>query len=90
MLKHKELTGVTEEEIQKAKEEELVYRTAKIDIKAPHFVFYIKQLLEDKYGIDRVERGGLKVTTSLDYSVQQIAEDEVTKVYQKWCAKRSA
>jgi len=79
MLKHKELTGVTEEEIQKAKEEELVYRTAKIDIKAPHFVFYIKQLLEDKYGIDRVERGGLKVTTSLDYSVQQIAEDEVTK-----------
>ncbi len=57
----------------------MVYRTAKIDIKAPHFVFYIKQLLEDKYGIDRVERGGLKVTTSLDYSVQQIAEDEVTK-----------
>jgi len=79
MLKHKDLTGVTEEEIQKAKEEELVYKTKRIDIKAPHFVFYVKQLLEDKYGIDRVERGGLKVITSLDYSVQQIAEDEVVK-----------
>jgi membrane peptidoglycan carboxypeptidase len=79
MLKAKSLTGVTEEEIQAAKEEELVFTTKKIDIKAPHFVFYVKQLLEEEFGIDRVERGGLKVTTTLDYSVQEIAEDEVIK-----------
>lgn len=79
MLKHKELTGVTEEEIQAAKDEELVYSTKKIDIKAPHFVFYVKQLLVEKYGIDRVEKGGLKVTTTLDYPVQEIAEEEVSK-----------
>lgn len=77
MLKHKSLTGVTEEEIAAAKKEELVYSTKKIDIKAPHFVFYVKQILEDEYGVDRVERGGLKVTTTLDYSIQEIAEEEI-------------
>ena len=79
MLKHKDLTGVTQEQIDAAKAEELVYNSKKIDIKAPHFVFYVKQLLEEKYGIDRVEKGGLKVTTTLDYSLQQIAEEEIEK-----------
>ena len=79
MLKHKNLTGVTEEEIQAAKDQELVYNTKRIDIKAPHFVFYVKSLLEKEFGVDRVERGGLKVTTSLDYSIQQIAEEEIAK-----------
>ncbi len=77
MLKHKDLTGVTEEEIEAAREEELVYTSKKIDIKAPHFVFYVKQQLEEEFGVDRVERGGLKVTTSLDYSIQEIAEEEL-------------
>lgn len=79
MLKHKNLTGVTEEEINQAKSEELAYTTKKIDIKAPHFVFYVKGLLEEEFGVERVERGGLKVTTTLDYSIQEIAEDEVVK-----------
>lgn len=79
MLKHKNLTGVTEEEIQAAKDQELVYNTKRIDIKAPHFVFYVKSLLEEEFGVDRVERGGLKVTTSLDSSIQQIAEEEIAK-----------
>lgn len=83
MLKHKNLTGVTEEEIDQAKEQELVYTSKKIDIKAPHFVFYIKQLLESEFGVDRVERGGLKVTTTLDYSIQEIAQDEVVKAINK-------
>jgi membrane peptidoglycan carboxypeptidase len=80
MLKHKSLTGVTQEEIDQAKEEVLVYNSKKIDIKAPHFVFYVKQLLEEEYGADRVQRGGLKVVTTLDYSIQQIAEEELRKV----------
>lgn len=84
MLKHKDVTGVTEEEIKAAKEEKLVYASQNIDIKAPHFVFYVKQELEQLYGIDRVERGGLKVTTTLDYSLQEIAEDEITKGVKKY------
>jgi membrane peptidoglycan carboxypeptidase len=79
MLKYSEYTGVTEEQIQEAREQELEYSEGRIDIKAPHFVFYVKKLLEDEYGVDRVERGGLKVTTSLDYTLQEIAEEELKK-----------
>lgn len=43
-------------------------------IKAPHFVFYIKQQLEQMYGIKTVEEGGLKVTTTLDLDIQEEAE----------------
>ncbi len=41
---------------------------------APHFVFYVKSLLEKEYGADLVEQGGLKVTTTLDLDIQEKAE----------------
>jgi len=44
-------------------------------ILAPHFVFYVRNELENKYGKDFVESGGLKVYTSLDYEMQKGAED---------------
>jgi len=44
-------------------------------IAAPHFVFYIKDYLENKYGVDKVESGGLKVITTLDYDLQKKAEE---------------
>lgn len=43
-------------------------------IKAPHFVFYVKSLLEQEYGVKQVEEGGLKVTTTLDLDIQEQAE----------------
>ncbi|MFA6305122.1 MAG: transglycosylase domain-containing protein [Candidatus Gracilibacteria bacterium] len=43
-------------------------------IKHPHFVLYVKQLLEEKYGKDVVEKGGLKVYTTLDSDLQDYAE----------------
>ncbi|MFA5936091.1 MAG: PBP1A family penicillin-binding protein [Patescibacteria group bacterium] len=49
------------------------------DIKAPHFVDYVKAQLIEKYGQVGVEQGGLKVTTSLSYDMQVIAEEEVKK-----------
>lgn len=79
MLRYKKYTGVSEEEIEEAREEELEYSSREIDIDAPHFVFYVKQLLEEEFGVDRVERGGLKVTTTLDSSLQKIAEEEIIK-----------
>ncbi|MBI2049320.1 penicillin-binding protein [Candidatus Roizmanbacteria bacterium] len=48
-------------------------------IKAPHFVFYVKNILEQEYGIRTVEAGGLKVTTTLDLSIQQEAEKVVVE-----------
>ena len=46
-------------------------------IVAPHFIFYVEQYLEDKYGTDAVERGGWKVTTTLDADLQTKAEEIV-------------
>ncbi len=52
-------------------------------IKAPHFVMYVKQLLEEKYGPSILETGGLKVTTSLNWEVQQKAEKAVKEEIDK-------
>ncbi|HZQ29717.1 MAG TPA: PBP1A family penicillin-binding protein [Patescibacteria group bacterium] len=43
-------------------------------IKAPHFSFYVKKLLIDKFGENLVEHGGLTVETTLDYKLQQESE----------------
>lgn len=43
-------------------------------IKAPHFSFYVKNQLIDKFGEAMVESGGLQVTTTLDYKLQEKAE----------------
>ncbi|HVA96746.1 MAG TPA: transglycosylase domain-containing protein [Candidatus Acidoferrales bacterium] len=46
-------------------------------IKAPYFVMYVRKLLVDKFGEQMVANGGLQITTSLDYSIQQKAQDIV-------------
>ncbi len=43
-------------------------------LKAPHFVMYVKDYLENKYGADVLAAGGLKVTTTLNYDLQAKAE----------------
>lgn len=48
-------------------------------ITAPHFVMMVKQYLEEKYGKDMLENGGLKVITTLDAGLQVTAEDMVKK-----------
>lgn len=45
-------------------------------IKAPHFVIYVKDELEKKYGDKVLEEGGLRIITTLDYNLQQVAERE--------------
>ncbi len=47
------------------------------NILAPHFVFYVLGLLEQRYGKAALERGGLQVTTSLDLNLQRQAEAAV-------------
>jgi 1A family penicillin-binding protein len=47
------------------------------NIRAPHFVMYIKEYLENKYGKEAVEQGGLKVYTTLDIGKQEAAEKAV-------------
>jgi len=52
--------------------------------KAPHFVQYVQKILEERYGERVVEQGGLRVTTTLDLTLQEKAEEivreEIAKV----------
>jgi 1A family penicillin-binding protein len=70
-----ELKFILEKDYDTAKNEVVVFvPQVTIGIKAPHFVFFIKDYLEQKYGSDAVENGGLKVTTTLNYDLQEKGE----------------
>ena len=68
---------ISQKQADSAYKEELHFNKISNDIKAPHFVLYIKQLLADKYGQKMVEQGGLKVKTTLDLPLQKFAQDSV-------------
>lgn len=57
----------------------LRFARQKTDIKAPHFVMYIKDLLVQTYGERMVEEGGLEVKTSLDFSIQEQVQGIVSQ-----------
>jgi penicillin-binding protein 1C len=79
VLKLMEVNGfITKEQRIDAENEKLVFNSNRIDIKAPHFVMYVRNELEEKYGREVVEAGGLEVITTLDYSIQIAAEEVVT------------
>lgn len=81
VLEKMEKSGfITSEERETAKAEVVEFQPQdRWGIKAPHFVFYVREYLEERYGKDAVESGGLKVTTTLDWELQEKAEEIVLK-----------
>ena len=55
----------------------LTFKKPYIPILAPHFVMYVKNLLEEYYGPRLVEQGGLRVTTTLDMALQSKVQEIV-------------
>jgi len=78
-----ELKYISLEEGQAAKNEKLNYNLNKNSIIAPHFVFYVKEQLIEKYGIQKVTEGGLKVWTTLDLETQNYTQEQVTGEIEK-------
>lgn len=76
---------ITDDEYTKALAEKVTFkpRSDSSSIKAPHFVFYVIDYLEKKYGEDALQRGGLKVTTTLDWNIEQNAEQIASDYGQK-------
>ena len=66
---------LTEEEAEEAKKEELIFIEKPTQVKAPYFTLWVKQQLEEKYSEEYLRRTGLKVYTSLDYELQEVAEE---------------
>lgn len=75
---------ISTEQAKQAEEEPLNFAISQTEIKAPHFVFYVRDMLYQEYGVDQVERGGLRVYTTLDLQLQQqiqeIVKEEVDKL----------
>lgn len=63
-------------------------------IQHPHFVFYVIDQLEEKYGKEVLEQGGLQVYTSLDPVLQEnaekIIEEESKKNDEKYNVKNAS
>jgi penicillin-binding protein 1C len=73
----RDLHYISQDQYQKASTEKLTFEKQDASLIAPHFVAYIKNLLIDTYGLAAVEKGGLKVTTTLDSTLQQKAQEIV-------------
>jgi penicillin-binding protein 1C len=63
--------------------ETIEFAKSQTDMKAPHFIFYVRDQLSELFGTDLVDRGGLKVTTSLDLTVQEEAQKIVAEEIEK-------
>lgn len=79
---------ITKKEREEAQYQTIVFSKPNIAIKSPHFVMHVLQLLTEKFGKDFLEKNGLKVITTLDFNLQQVAEELTTKhfnnLYQEW------
>src|SRR3989344_5787979 len=69
--------SISKEEATRAQSEEIQIRPAIINIKAPHFVMYVREYLAQKYGETVAAQGGLKVTTTLDLVIQGVTQKEI-------------
>ncbi|MEK7564542.1 MAG: transglycosylase domain-containing protein [Patescibacteria group bacterium] len=73
-----DLKFITEDEYNQAKNEVVLFQPqSATGIKAAHFVFFIKEYIEEKYGPELLEQGGIKITTTIDYKLQEKAEEIV-------------
>ena len=54
---------------------------------APHFVFFVLEQLEKKYGKEFLQTGGLKIYTTLNYDMQKLGEEVVATGAQKNLAR---
>lgn len=70
---------ITENDKIEALSQPLAFNPQTAEIKAPHFVMYVKDLLVQRYGEELVSRGGLEVTTSLDLNYQTILQKQINQ-----------
>jgi 1A family penicillin-binding protein len=83
---------ITQDQADQAWDEQLVFKTDRPEIKSPHFSYYVKSLVEQKYGDKTLYQGGLKIYTTLDSDLQHRLE-AVAKgnqdVFDKWHANNT-
>ncbi len=73
------LKYISEEQKNEAEKEDVKFVLQAQNIKAPHFVLTVQDYLKSRYGEDYVRTAGLKVTTTLDWELQQTAEKAISE-----------
>lgn len=68
---------ISDLEYWRTKRSATAFRKTSEPIKAPHFVLFVKKYLEDAYGPDFLLQGGLSIYTTLDWELQQLAEEKI-------------
>lgn len=69
---------ISEDEYNEAFAEEVRFRPqVATGIRAPHFVFYVRDYLARKYGEESLAERGFRVITTLDWELQKAAEEIV-------------
>src|SRR3990167_7051849 len=83
-MREDEYITLDQEEAVKKELSNIVFVGKGAEFKAPHFVQYVQKILENRYGENVVELGGLRVTTTLDLDLQEKAQtivaEEIAKV----------
>jgi len=69
---------ITPQEAALAKAEPLHFAASPFPIRAPHFVMYVRELLEQEFGLGMLPRG-LRVYTTLDLDWQEMAQAVVRR-----------
>lgn len=85
---------ITEVQHQDAAAQNTDIKNTPVSTIAPHFVLYVKDQLVQAYGEQVVDRGGLKVVTTLDYDLQRAAnkllQDGVSAAEKKYKVSNGA
>lgn len=75
---------ISQTEADQAAAKVLTFRQDSIDILAPHFVMYVRELLEKEYGQEQLLTQGLEIRTTVDLElqnkVQKIVSDEIASL----------
>src|SRR5262249_47333555 len=66
--------AITQAQADAAAREPLVYHPKPSTLQAPHFVMYVRNILEDRFSRDQLYKGGLRIYTTLDLDLQHQAE----------------
>jgi penicillin-binding protein 1C len=75
---------IDEKELEALRQTKIEIIESSTEIKAPHFVFYVKDLVSERYGVAPTEQGGMIIKTSLDLDLQteteKIVKEEIARV----------
>ncbi|GAB4442247.1 MAG: transglycosylase domain-containing protein [Chloroflexi bacterium OHK40] len=70
---------VTEAEARAAIAEPLRFAPQEVPLNAPHFVFYVRDLIQERYGPELLFGGGLRITTTLDLDMQRMVQEKAAE-----------